>query len=170
VYVGAETAFTGAESGSAASAAIIAEARRDDALPLFLVCAGPLTNVAAALAEAPDIAAGMTLVWVGGAVTPETFEYNRDTDPAAADSVFGRPDLAVSQFPVETCRRCAYSVAEREHDLTGSGRVGSWLWDRFVELPLPDWVQQGTDVDVRLVVGDMLAELRGHERRQARSR
>jgi purine nucleosidase len=200
VHAGAEEAFAPGRSGSAASAAIIAEARRADALPLHLVCAGPLTNVAAALEAAPDIAARLTLVWVGGAVAEEAFEYNRDTDPAAAELVFGHPELAVWQFPLETYRRCAYSVAELQHDLAGTGPVGAWLWTRFVELPLPEWVQQGgvwplgdsppvlvtalsdesstytttttsgpgrgerrvyTDVDVRLVVGDMLAKLRG---------
>jgi hypothetical protein len=85
-----------------------------------------------------------------------------------------------------------------------SGRVGAWLWTRFLELPLPEWVRLGgawplgdsppvlvtalgdessthtattgsapgprrvyTDVDFRLVVGDLLARLRLHEHRQA---
>ncbi|MGY1623605.1 nucleoside hydrolase [Geodermatophilus sp. SYSU D00965] len=207
VHVGAEAAFEVGGSASAASAAIIAEARRDHDLPLFLVCAGPLTNVAAALEQAPDIASRLTLVWVGGALAPEAFEYNRDTDPKAADLVFGRPELPIWQFPLETYRRCAYSVAELEHDLAGSGRVGRWLWDRFVQLPLPEWVQLGgvwplgdsppvlvtalsdessthtdtsagqggaerrvyTDVDVRLLFGDMLAKLRRHEAQQVRT-
>jgi hypothetical protein len=198
VHTGAEAAFAPGRSRSAASAAIIAEARREDPLPLHLVCAGPLTNVAAALEAAPDIAARLTLVWVGGAVATGLYEYNRDTDPAAAEFVFGHPELAIWQFPLETYRRCAYSVAELQQDLAGAGPVGSWLWTRFVELPLPEWVQQGgvwplgdsppvlvtalsdessaytttatgpghgerrlyTDVDFRLVVGDMLAKLR----------
>ena len=202
VHSGAELAFGAATSASAASAAIVAEARRDDDLPLHLVCAGPLTNVAAALEQAPDIASRLTLVWVGGSLTDGAYEYNRDTDPAAAELVLGRRELAIRQFPLETYRRCAYSVAELEHDLGGSGRVGEWLWTRFLELPLPEWVQLGgvwplgdsppvlvtalddesstytstpgatatgerrvyTDVDVRLLVGDLLARLRRHER------
>jgi hypothetical protein len=196
VHTGAEEAMGGP---SAASAAIVAEARRDDDLPLFLVCAGPLTNVAAALEEAPDIAARLTLVWVGGALTAGAAEYNRDTDPQAAELVVGRPDLDIWQFPLETYRRCAYSVAELEHDLAGSGAIGRWLWTRFLELPLPDWIRLGgvwplgdsppvlvtalsdesstwteatvgdavrrvyTDVDARLLFGDLLARLRRHE-------
>jgi purine nucleosidase len=196
VHVGTEGAFDGTAT-SPASAAIVEEARRDDDLPLFLVCAGPLTNVAAALAQAPDIAARLTLVWIGGARTTGAAEYNRDTDPAAADAVLGRSELAVWQFPLETYRRCAYSVAELEHDLVGSGSLGRWLWTRFVELPLPEWIRLGgvwplgdsppvlvtalsdessaytetaggtrrvyTDVDTRLLFGDMLAKLRLHE-------
>ena len=204
VHGGAERPFGQAPARSAASAAIVAEARRNDDLPLVLVCAGPLTNVAAALDEAPDIASRLTLVWVGGTVGEGPAEYNRDTDPAAAELVLDRPDLAVRQFPLETYRSCAYSVAELEHDLAGSGRVGRWLWNRFLELPLPEWIRLGgvwplgdsppvlltalddesstytetpaapgsaarrvyTDVDVRLLFGDMLARLRLHELQQ----
>ncbi len=142
VHVGAELPFEPGGARSAASAAIVAEARRDDDLPLYLVCAGPLTNVPAALEEAPEIAGRLTLVWVGGALA-DAFEYNRDTDAAAAEFVFGLRALPVRQFPLETYRRCAYSAAELEHDLAGSGRLGAWLWTRFVELPLPEWIRLG---------------------------
>jgi purine nucleosidase len=195
---------------SAAAEAIVAAARDDDALPLFVVCGGPLTNVAAALEQDPGIADRLALVWIGGSLDPEAFEYNRDTDPAAADFVFGRPGLVIHQFPLETYRQCAYSVHELDEDLGRSGRLGAWLWDHF-QAP-PDWAEIGgiwplgdsppvlvtaldtessrwvrvgdggsdlpvrpaptdgatahvcTDVDFRLVVGDMLAKLRGHER------
>lgn len=143
VHTGAEFPYDGTPRPSAAAAAIVAEARRDDDLPLFLVCAGPLTNVADALREAPDIAARLTLVWIGGALAAGAAEYNRDTDAAAAEYVLGRPDLPVWQFPLETYRRCAYSVAELEHDLAGAGSLGRWLWTRFLELPLPEWIRLG---------------------------
>ena len=203
VHEGSETPFGTGDVRSAASDAIVAEARRDDSLPLYLVCGGPLTNVAAALRQAPDIAGRLVLVWIGGALEPGAPEYNRDTDSAAAEFVFSRPALEVWQFPLETYRRCAYSVAELEHDIGGSGRLGRWLWDRFTSLPLPDFIELGggwplgdsppvlvtalgdgsstfttppastdqgarrvyTDVDVRLIVGDLLAKLRLHERR-----
>lgn len=184
-----------------ASGAIIVEARRDDPLPLFLVCGGPLTNVAVALQQAPDIATRLTLVWVGGSLDPAAFEYNRDTDPGAAAYVLSRPGLTVRQFPLECYRRCAYSVAELEHDLAGSGLLGRWLWTRFTSLHLPDFVRVGgvwplgdsppvlvtaldeesstfavvgrtrvfSDVDFRLIVGDMLAKLRMHEQRRPRT-
>ena len=96
-------------------------------------------------------------------------------------------------------------MAELEHDLAGSGAVGRWLWTRFLELPLPDWIRLGgvwplgdippvlvtalddvsstwteataapgggvrrvyTDVDTRLLFGDLLARLRLHERRRS---
>jgi purine nucleosidase len=196
VFAGSEEAF-GDGSGSAAADAIVAEARRDDDLPLFLACGGPLTNVADALRQAPDIASRMTLVWIGGALDPVAFEYNRDTDPAAAEFVLGHEELAVHQFPLETYRRCAYGVAELENDVAGAGRLGRWLHDHFTDPP--DWARVGgvwplgdsppvlvtalttdsctatvegrrrvyTDVDTRLLFGDLLAKLRLHERASA---
>jgi hypothetical protein len=200
VHAGSEIPFGSGDATSPASDAIVAEARRDDALPLYLVCGGPLTNVAAALQQAPEIAERLVLVWIGGALEQGAFEYNRETDRAAAEFVFSRPALEVWQFPLETYRKCAYSVAELEADLGGSGRLGRWLWERFTSLPMPDFIELGgvwplgdsppllvtalgdesstftptpatadrgarrvyTDVDFRLIVGDLLARLRLH--------
>lgn len=205
VFAGSEQPF-GEESTSEAADAIVRGAREDDELPLFVACGGPLTNVATALRDAPDIAGRFTLVWIGGALDGEAWEYNRATDEAAAAFVLGLPGLAIHQFPLETYRRCAYSVAEAELDLGGSGRLGRWLWTRFTNPP--DWVRIGgvwplgdsppllvtalglesstcqvtpaqdgraerrvyTDVDVRLIVGDLLAKLRLHAQRDQRAR
>nr|WP_208383724.1 nucleoside hydrolase [Modestobacter marinus] len=204
VASGCDVPIDGGDTRSGAADVIVAEARREDPLPLFLVCAGPLTNVAQALRQAPEIAQRLTLVWVGGALDGGAFEYNRETDAQAAREVLACRDLAISQFPLETYRRCTYSVAELEQDLGGSGRVGAWLWQRYVELPVPDFLPQPetwplgdsppvlvtalddaacswteslvapggavrrvcTDVDTRLLVADLLARLRRHERRQ----
>ncbi len=203
VAAGCDVALGAGDTRSAAADLLVAQARRSDPLPLLVVCAGPLTNVAQALRQAPEIAARMTLVWVGGARDGDAPEYNRDTDAGAAREVLARTDLAVVQFPLETYRRCECSVAELEEDLGGAGRVGAWLWRRFLELPIPDFVEQGetwplgdsppllvtaltdttstwtevadggavrrvcTDVDVRLLVADLLAKLRRHERLSA---
>jgi purine nucleosidase len=194
VATGAEEPWTRG-SRSAAAEAIVAAAREESELPLYVVCGGPLTNVAAALELDPSIAGRLTLIWIGGSLDPDAFEYNRDTDPAAAEAVLAVAGLVVHQFPLETYRRCAYSVAELEADLPGTGQLGAWLFDRFSSPP--DWVQLGgvwpigdsppllitalttdssthvapsdgvtvyTDVDMRLVVGDLLAKLRLHER------
>jgi purine nucleosidase len=141
VHAGSEEPF-GNGSESAAADAIVKEARRDDGLPLYVACGGPLTNVAQALQQAPDIADRLTLVWIGGALDPDAFEYNRDGDPAAAALVFAQRELDIHQFPLEAYRQCAYSLAELEHDIGGAGALGQWLWSRFTG-PHPDWVQIG---------------------------
>ena len=209
VVTGAEEAWKPGARSPAADA-IVAAALSEDDLPLYVVCGGPLTNVAAALEQEPAIAARMTVVWIGGSLAVDAFEYNRDTDRAAAEYVFNRPGLVIHQFPLETYRQCAYSVHELAEDVGTSGRLGAWLWEHY-QSP-PDWVQLGgvwplgdsppvlvtalstessrwttvtdappsfpvrpapsdgavahvcTDVNFRLVVGDMLAKLRGHER------
>jgi hypothetical protein len=200
VAAGCDVALGEGDTSSAAADAIVAEARRDDPLPLTVVCGGPLTNVAQALRQAPEVAGRFELVWIGGALEDGADEYNRDTDAVAAAEVLGTEGLAVSSVPLETYRRCAVTVAELEHDLGGTGRVGAWLWQRFLDLPIPEfvqlsevwplgdsppvlataldgagltWVPSGpgrrvcTDVDTRLLVADLLARLRLHERRAA---
>jgi len=121
VHAGSEVQY-GDHSRSAASAAIVDEARRDNDLPLYVACGGPLTNVASALRDDPGIASRLSLIWIGGSLDGSAFEYNRDTDPEAAAFVFGQPELEIHQFPLETYRCCAYSVAELEHDLASCGR------------------------------------------------
>ena len=191
VAAGTEDAGSGR---SAAAEAIVAAAREESDLPLYVVCGGPLTNVAAALELDPGIASRLTLIWIGGSLDPAAYEYNRDTDPAAAEAVFAVPGLEIHQFPLETYRRCAYGIAELEVDLPATGRLGTWLFDCFSSPP--EWVRIGgvwplgdsppvlitalttassrwsapsdgvtvyTDVDMRLLVGDLLAKLRLHE-------
>ena len=156
VHAGADTPFDRAGSvsgvgapGSAAADAIVRAARRDDLLPLVVVCGGPLTNVATALRQDPGIADRMTLAWVGGSRTGAP-EYNRDTDPAAAELVLATPGLTRWTFPLETYRGCAWTVAQLEDTLAGCGELGAWLWQRFVRLPLP----AGFEVDAVWPLGD----------------
>ncbi|WP_211223711.1 nucleoside hydrolase [Massilia niastensis] len=66
VVTGSETFGDGAEQVSPAARAIVAEAMRDDPLPLYITCGGALTNIAAALRLQPGIARRMTLIWIGG--------------------------------------------------------------------------------------------------------
>lgn len=171
--------------------AIVAAALAEDDLPLYVVCGGPLTNIAAALRLDPRIADRFRLVWVGGSIEPEAEEYNRDTDADAAAVVLGQPVLAIDQIPVETYRRCAVTVAELEQRIGRTGPVGAFLWRQFVELPLPDFISLPevwplgdsppvlvtalggagcswtttserrvcTEVDMRLLLGDLLAKL-----------
>ncbi|MFF1883024.1 nucleoside hydrolase [Pseudarthrobacter sp. NPDC058196] len=139
---GPDTTFTGKPRGNPAAQAIVEAAATGGDLPLILVCAGPLTNVADALLLDPGLASSLTLAWVGGAARNEE-EYNYFTDPAAADFVFGNPELAIWQFPAETYRQVVASVAELDHSLQNAGPAGRWLWEHFNSLEVPDFVQFG---------------------------
>ncbi len=85
VVAGAED-FTPGNEPSPAAHAIVDVCHAESDVPLAILCGGPLTNVAAALALEPAIRERATLVWIGGSVH-DAPEYNRDTDAAAAASV-----------------------------------------------------------------------------------
>ncbi|MGN7201989.1 nucleoside hydrolase [Arthrobacter sp. SAFR-044] len=139
---GPDLPFTGKPRNNAAARAIVDAAAAGGELPLILVCAGPLTNVADALLLHPAVASSLTLAWVGGAAANEE-EYNYFTDPAAADFVLGNQELAVWQFPAETYRQVVAPVAELDHAFRNSGRAGAWLWELFNRLEVPDFVKFG---------------------------
>lgn len=138
---GADAAFDGSPRETAAARLIVdaASSASPDA-KLTVVCGGPLTNVADAIRLAPGIVGAVRLLWVGGVLEGDAFEYNRDTDPGAATFVLAQQDLELIRFPVETYRLLAISVAELEDRLTSSGDLGGWLWQRYEELPLPEGV------------------------------
>lgn len=142
VQAGPDTPFTGQARDNAAARAIIRAARAESDLPLILVCAGPLTNVADALLLDPAVVRSLTLAWVGGAARNDE-EYNYFTDGAAADFVLGNKDLAVWQFPLETYRNVVAPVAELDQVFRGGGPAGAWLWDLYNTLEVPDFVKFG---------------------------
>ncbi len=137
VVAGAEAV---AAADNPAAAAIVAEAMRDDPLPLFLTCGGPLTNVSAALRLRPEIARRMTLIWIGGGEAGDG-EYNLDTDPAAARLVLEESDVPLWQVPAPTYRALQFGVAELTADFRPISPLTRWLYDRYTRLPA--WVDLG---------------------------
>jgi purine nucleosidase len=144
VHAGPDTRFTGQRRETAASRAIIdaISADAEGEMPLILVCAGPLTNVADALLSQPEIASAFNLAWVGGSAANED-EYNYFTDPAAARYVLENQQLAIWKFPLETYREIVVSVAELDCSLKNAGAGGAWLWERFNKLEVPDFIKFG---------------------------
>jgi hypothetical protein len=129
------------EPGEAARA-IVAEAMRDDPLPLFFTCGGPLTNLAAALALEPAIAKRITVVWIGGGSYPDGgWEYNLATDVDAARHVIERSRVPLWQVPQSTYRQMQVSIAELTADLPPISPFASWLYDHFTSPP--EWVDIG---------------------------
>ncbi|VXB42807.1 Inosine-uridine preferring nucleoside hydrolase [Arthrobacter sp. 9V] len=144
VQAGPDSAFTGRIRKNPAAQAIIEAVRDEGELPLTLVCAGPLTNVADALLEEPGIASRFKLAWVGGSSKGlDHDEYNYFTDPMAAQFVFANQQLEIDQFPLEAYQQVVISVAELDEALKGGSRVGRWLWDHFHGLEVPDFIKFG---------------------------
>lgn len=181
VVAGAEE-FAGA--ASPAARAIVDVCLTGSAVPLAILCGGPLTNVAAALALEPAIRERATLVWIGGSLN-DAPEYNRDADAAAAASVLSS-GIPMVQVPLETYERLRVSVAEVRADLAHSSYPGGWLAERLLDLPafvtLHGVITLGdsalatvagldpsfrpdagsrivADIDMRLLWGDLLAKL-----------
>ena len=126
----------GASGLSAAAQAIVDEARRDDPVPLILCCGGPLTNVAAALRHAPNIAKHMTLIWIGGGAYPDGgWEYNLATDVEAARHVIESSMIPLTQVPLPAYRQMQYSIAEMTADLRPISPFTEWLYDQFTQPP-----------------------------------
>lgn len=113
--------------------------RREPAGTVTLVPIGPLTNIAAAFRQAPDIIARVgQIVMMGGAyfevgnVTPAA-EFNIFVDPRAAAEVFAAGvDLVV--MPLDVTHRALTSRAWVE-GMRASGRVGEVVasWTDFFE-------------------------------------
>lgn len=133
VIAGAEN-FSGGES--AAARAIVAEALRDDPLPLIVTCGGPLTNIAAALRLNPSIAGKMKLVWIGGAADAAGgYEYNLSTDIAAARYVLEESTVPVWQIPESEYKRFQISVAALTSEFRTISPVAQWLYEQYQHLP-----------------------------------
>ena len=123
---------------SAASAAIVAEAMREDPRPLFVVCGAGLTEVASAYLTEPRIAERLTLIWIGGpehrglALPPprrggfEVSEYNERIDLLAAQLVFASP-IPLWQVPRDAYRQVLVSCAELDERVRPTGALGGFL-------------------------------------------
>jgi purine nucleosidase len=132
VVAGAET-FAAVGEPSDAARAIVDACLAEHGPPLVILCGGPLTNVAAAIALEPRICERAILVWIGGSVEGSA-EYNRDTDAGSADAVLSSP-MPIVQVPREVYERLRVSIAEVRYDLAEASFVGAWLAERLLDLP-----------------------------------
>jgi inosine-uridine nucleoside N-ribohydrolase len=118
--------------------ALIAEALRDESLPLFVACGAGLTDLASALLLEPRIADRMTVVWIGGGEYPDLAapppgargpEYNLRIDLNAGLSVFNHSRARLWQVPRDAYRQCLVSQAELFGRVRPCGALGAFLFD-----------------------------------------
>ncbi|MFS0734975.1 nucleoside hydrolase [Microbacterium sp. 1P10UB] len=124
---------------SAGSRLIVEEARRTDAGPLFIAFLGPLTDMAAALLEAPDIATtDTTVIWIGGPPYGDREwrgtwpEFNLRNDIAAANVVFGS-GIRIWQVPANIYRLVGVGYAELRRRVEPHGALGRYLAQAVVD-------------------------------------
>ncbi|MBE6481913.1 MAG: nucleoside hydrolase [Actinomyces ruminicola] len=136
LYDGDDRGFDAYDGETAASRFIVTEALRQDDRPLYLVAGGSLGDVARALKAAPEIAAHLTLIWIGGgehpglAYVPEggtDMEYNLALDPASARYVFNDTQARIWQIPRDVYRSATVSMPTIRRGCARAGAVGAYL-------------------------------------------
>ena len=121
---------------------------------------GPLTNIAAALIKAPDIAPRIRVWWLGAGWQGGVWNKNRfnvRNDLNAADYVLDRGDVELVMMPTQTARALMFArertlprlkamdhpLAEHLHDRWAFvGAQGEWTqWDMALTLAMshPEW-------------------------------
>lgn len=106
---------------------------RDDERPLYVVAIGAITNVAAALIRAPEIARKIVVVWLGGqpAYWSSAREFNLQGDILASQYIFDC-GVPLVRFPCALVSEALTSThAEMERFVKGRGKVGDYLFEIF---------------------------------------
>lgn len=129
---------------SAASAAIVREAMRDDVTePLIYASGAGLTDLALAWLSEPRIGRCIKLIWIGGqphpgfgnpAVKAGAPEFNFSIDPIAAQVLFNESDIEIWQVPSDAYSQMLFSTAELE-ELAATGPLGAYLKGKVDGLP-----------------------------------
>ena len=110
---------------------IIQEARKPG--KLYIAVQGAMTNVAAALNAAPDIAANVVVLWNGGGPYPHGLrEFNVLQDPAAARALLAS-NAEVWQTPMNVYASLEVTLAELKRRVFPCGEVGQYLYQQLVE-------------------------------------
>lgn len=114
---------------------LIAEAMKEDEKPLFVLCQGAITNVAAAIQACPEIIQRMTVIWIGThgeAPHPAPFrEFNAGNDIAAANLVLScGGDIWIVPSTVYTT--ILIGIAEIQRRILPCGKIGEHLFWNLV--------------------------------------
>lgn len=118
---------------SAGADLIVREAMSEDPRPLFVLCGGPLTDVASALLVRPEIASRVTLVWSGGGAYPDNAsEFNLSNDVNAVNVVFSST-MAVWQIPSNVYSMVRVGMAEVALKVRPCGEIGNYLYQSLVD-------------------------------------
>lgn len=113
---------------------IISEALKEDDKPLFVLCQGSVTDVAAAINKCPEIAERFICIWIGGGAYPlGGWEFNSTNDINAANAVM-RSKLELWQVPMNCYMQMQVGYAELQSKVMPCGRIGKYLFDQLVEL------------------------------------
>lgn len=112
---------------------IIREALSDDPRPLYVICGGPLTDVASAYLVKPEIADRLIVVWSGGGPYPDDAnEFNLRSDINSVNVVFSSP-IMVWQIPSNVYSLVRVGTAEIALKVRPCGNIGKYLFDTLMK-------------------------------------
>lgn len=113
---------------------IMEEAMKEEEQPLYILCQGALTDIAAAVQQEPAICSRMTCIWIGGGDYPQGgFEFNLMQDVKAANVMFSS-DMPFWQIPKKVYKTLSVSLAELQRKVRPCGRIGEYLFEHLVEI------------------------------------
>lgn len=128
-------AQTAGKKPSAAVEFLVEEALRDDPRPLFVLCMGAITNVAAAMKLCPDITKKMTVVWIGGREPAypkaEYREFNSGNDIEAANFVVSS-GVDLWLIPLTVYITMNIGLAEIQRRIAPCGKIGRHLFENML--------------------------------------
>jgi len=135
-YKGEEEAIKeeGQKGNSEAVEFIIDEALREDEHPLYILCQGAITNVAAAFNKCPEIISRVTVIWIGthGEQTIAPFrEFNAGNDIIAANVVLSS-GTNLWLIPSNVYTTVTIGIAEIQNDILSCGAIGRHLFENMV--------------------------------------
>lgn len=135
VLKGAVTSLTDERTPQKSEGAelIVREALSNDSRPLYVLCGGPLTDVASAFLINPEIASRITVVWSGGGPYPDNAnEYNLSNDVNAVNVVFNST-MNVWQIPSNVYSMVRVGTAEVALKVRPCGAIGDYLYNAMIK-------------------------------------
>lgn len=137
VYMGANGKLGDNQPLSPASKFLIEEAMSDDSMPLFVLCMGAITNVAAAIKASPEIIPRMQVVWIGGheynSSKPIPFkEFNSGNDIKSANIILNS-GVSLWQIPSNVYTSMRIGLVELQKRLLTCGDIGRHLFEFMIE-------------------------------------
>lgn len=114
---------------------LVEEALKDDGRPLFVLCMGAITNVAAAMRLCPEIIKRITVVWIGGREPAypkaEYREFNSGNDIEAANYVVSS-GAEIWLIPLTVYTTMNIGLAEIQRRIYPCGKIGKHLFENML--------------------------------------
>ena len=150
VFMGEENPIDASGWPDAVSGAadfIISEAMKDDPKPLYILCQGAITNLAAAMRRKPAIKDRIRVIWIGThglSDKPASFrEFNAGNDVTAANYVL-ESGADIWLVPSDVYTTVTVGLAELKLKVLPCGRIGQHLYENMIDYnlsPRAGWTQ-----------------------------